>query len=857
VCGKLKINRRKLPLTRLSSSIEASTPRLRIRILGSFIVERDGREIPSQAWKRKRALDLLQLLAIAPRHRLTRDRLIEELWPEKDAQSGANNLHRALHDLRKVIGHELVEIERGVVRLADDVFVDLDQFERLAGNGDLEQATAALAMYRGELFSGMASLAQVEARRDLVRALFVETALRVAQQLAIDDRRGSAELLRRLLAADRTNEQAHRLLIRNLAESGRHAEALRQFEECRAALDAVGLAPSPQTWQLHEAIVRGEIAPPSPRTTGWTRVARRLLGSASPPAMRGRSDISSLLEEFTSGNSGVLLLVGEAGIGKTHAAVEGARLAAQRDALLMCGAALEYEHGVPYAPFIDAWNDHLRAEGRGPDENPLLSFASLAGGNPQEDKLRLFQNLQRSLDTIAAGRVIYFILDDLHFADESTLHLFHYLARAARTMSLLLVGTCREEELKLNAPLHALVSTIYRERLGKRNLLNRLDREATRQVIDDRLGEPVAEEALQSIYRLTEGNPFFTEEVVQTLREKKTLAVPHDLTSVIIDRVRRLGPEVDRLLKAAAVLGQSFEFDLARRVAGCGEDAIGALETSLGARLIEEDDERYRFRHGLVRESLYQQISRVRRIELHRAVADIIEEVDRERVEDLAFHLRAAGDLRRALPYFIEAGRRAAIRLGLDEAVNFYEQALVAMDELKLPPDEERFMVLLRLGQISFSLSNLGPAVRQFDDAAALSRDGWQPSRTDRAKAIRCAALALITSGNLVEANDRLQSAMNVLAGEEESSEYPHVLYLLAQLRWHEGRHSEAYAVAERCLHEAERQGDPQVIAKGYEILSLSCHSLGQWKNGIEFEERRRALVGSTVDVAQAFDVHL
>src|SRR5438067_396669 len=85
-----------LPVTRLLSSNEAQSPRLRIRVLGSFIVERDGHEIPPDAWERRRAVDVLQLLVIAPRHRITRDRLIEELWPDKEAQSGANNLYRAI-----------------------------------------------------------------------------------------------------------------------------------------------------------------------------------------------------------------------------------------------------------------------------------------------------------------------------------------------------------------------------------------------------------------------------------------------------------------------------------------------------------------------------------------------------------------------------------------------------------------------------------------------------------------------------------------------------------------------------------------------------------------------------------------
>lgn len=832
---------------------------VRVHLLGPFTVERNDRRVPPEAWDRRRALDVLQVLALSPAGRATRDELIDLLWPEKDAASGANNLHRAIHDLRKVIGAGAVHLDKGVVRLGDGVWVDVAEFERLLGDSDPEKAAAALPMY-GELCAGLPACPGISAKRDQLRQRFVDAAVRIAQQLSNRDKRQAIDLLRRALAADGTHEEAHRLLMYILADSGRRAEALRQYEECERTLrEQLGAAPSAQTRQMLEVLSKVEDLRSQPVLRGWQRIARRLLGRTQPPLMRGRSESLALIDEFTSGGSGVLLLVGEAGIGKTHAAVEAARLAAARNAVILCGAALEFERAVPYGPFLEAWNDHLRAHSVGAEQNPFIGFSP--AGNPQEDRLRLFDGVRESLEALATSGTICFILDDLHFADESTLHLFHYLARAARTMPLLLIGTCREEEIAINPPLHALVSSIYGERLGRRVFLNRLDREATRSLIGDRLEQDVPDSVLSEIYRLTEGNPFFTEEVAQSFRDHAGAApsLPADLASVIAERVQRLGRDVEQFLTAGAVIGQSFEYELARQVAGLESGGVQALERGLAARLIEEDEQRYRFRHGLVRESLYQRVSRVRRMELHLTVANAIESTTRERVEDLAFHLVKAGASQRAIPYLIEAGRRAAARLGLAEAVRFYEQALAAMEELRLPPDQHRFQVLLRLGQMNFSLSNLDAAVQELDAAASLHRssDDWRPSATERAKARRCAALALITGGDLTAANGRLENAMRDLADDESSREYPHVLYHLAQLRWHEGRHQEAYGIAERCLHEAERQGDPQVIAKGYEILSLSCHSLGEWKSGMEFEERRRALVGSTVDVAQAFDVHL
>lgn len=845
----------------MRSGSAGSHAALRIHLLGAFAVERDGERLPEEAWSRRRARDLLQLLAMAPGHRLPGDTIVETLWPDKDASSGANNLHRALYDLRKVIGSDFVKAERGSVRLRDDVWIDLAEFERLSSDTDPARLGEALSIFRGDLVASD-DLPDVENRREQLRRKFVDATLRLAQDDARRDRRDAIDRLRRLLDIDPANESAHQLLIRCLAEGGRRAEALRQYEICvenlRRELDA---EPAQQTFQLYEAVVRGDLGPPRPQSSGWQRVARRLLGSTTPPALRGRSELLTMLDDFVAHDSGVLLLMGEAGIGKTHAAVEGARLAHGAGAVLMCGAALEFVQPAPYAPFVDAWSDFLRCQGRDPQDNPFVQFQASARGNPQEEKLRLFEHVQQSLESLAAGKSIYLVIDDLHFADESTLLLFHYLGRAARTMPLLLVGTCREEELAANPALHSLVSAVYRERLGRRVPLSRLDRQTTRQLVGDLVGETVTPEELEAIYESTGGNPFFIEEVVESLRERGPDAslIPADLATLIVERVQRLGKRVEDLLTAGAAVGHTFEFEIAQSVAG-SSDALDALELAIAAKLVEEDDRCCRFRHGLVREALYQRISASRRKELHRMIADVVEARYPERVEALSFHLRSAGELRRALPYLIEAARRASSRLGLGEAGQLYRQALDAMDELQLPPDEQRLEVLLRLGQMNYSLSNLDDAVQHYDSAAALLRtsDGWRPSEGKRAKARRGAALALITAGRLDEADSRLQAAMSELAaGEGMNRELPNVLYHLAQLRWHEGRHDEAYAVAEQCLREAERQDDTAAIAKAYEMLSLSCHSLGQWSSGVEFEERRRTLVGSTVDVAQAFDVHL
>lgn len=231
---------------------------------------------------------------------------------------------------------------------------------------------------------------------------------------------------------------------------------------------------------------------------------------------------------------------------------------------------------------------------------------------------------------------------------------------------------------------------------------------------------------------------------------------------------------------------------------------------------------------------------------------------DREAHEQLAFHYRAGGELDKALPHLIAAGERAAERLGTLETLGFYKQALEAAERLRLPPGPDRLDLLSRLGLVSLVLSELDAAVEYFDAVAELRSDPWRPSAVELVRTRRRAALALISAGNLDGANLRLESAMELLQRVDAADpEWADVLYHLAQLRWHQGRHREAFQIAERCLQAAEAVDSPEAIAKGYEMLALACHSLGEWKKGAAFEQKRQNVGGGQLDVAQAFDVHL
>ncbi len=245
---------------------DQQAPLARISLLGRFEVEVSGVSIPSVAWRKKRAVEVLTALALAPGHSLHREELIDRFWAEKDLEAGANNLHRALHELRRSAGIDLASLDRGVARLADNVWIDVDAFERMASSAEPGALASAVDLYRGALLPDDPYSEALAARREALRQRFVDVALRLARDRhAAGDTDGCVAVLRRALDSDNALEPAHQLLMEVLARTGRQGDALRQFSECVAPVRArIDAQPTRATLDLHAAIQRGDLGPSPP-----------------------------------------------------------------------------------------------------------------------------------------------------------------------------------------------------------------------------------------------------------------------------------------------------------------------------------------------------------------------------------------------------------------------------------------------------------------------------------------------------------------------------------------------------------------------------------------------------------------
>jgi len=884
---------------------------IRIFLLGRFEVARGERTLQAADWSRRKAAALLQRLALE--RRLLKDQAIDFLWPDATLAAGANNLYRTLHALRQTLDSALgpgsAEItfafEDGVLTLHQSVWVDVEAYKQLCSTpasvseSPISNLQHALSLYQGALLPDELYAEWTLVPREALRRLHREAALTLAaHRQEKRDYAAAIALLSPLLAEDVADEPVHRELMRTYALTGRRHDALRQYRACVEVLAGeLDVPPEPETTALYTQILNGELTPPSAQAThaAWlppTPITPEIERGA---ALAGREaeleTLCSQMELARHGRGQTILLAGDTGIGKTRLAYEALRVVAAAGMTTLFGAAYEQEGQLPYQPFIEAFDRYLAkhrapATGNGsggePRDNPITHFRQSSSGDLQREHWVLFNAAVSFLLDLAAEAPVVLLVDDLHAADETTLHLFHYLARQTRAAPVILLAAYRTDVARSPAsPFGALLNALYREHLSQVLNLAPLGMSAVGSVLADVLGGEAAPELVRAVFDISDGNPFHVQEIARallksgeveeragqwSLKPGAELRVPTGLGGLLRERVMRLGPSVESALATAAVIGREFNFEVLRSTAGLSDgDLLDALDAALAGYLLEETDGGYRFRHSLIRHVLYDSLSRVRRARLHTRAAESIEATYargpdglKPQAEALAFHYDLSDRRDRALDYLIQAGERAAGVYAFEVAVNYFERALALMDALGRADPARRWKLLESLGWWGMILADTPRAVARFEQAIALPQaDDWRSARQDRVRLHCGAAKALLTAGQTAAAEAHLQTGLSEVDENEDAAEYADLLYNLAQLHWHRNEYREAFDVAQRSLAVAERLNHREAIARAFEMLALACHSLGEWQTGIGYEQQRAALTGPGLDVTDAFDVHL
>lgn len=396
------------------------------------------------------------------------------------------------------------------------------------------------------------------------------------------------------------------------------------------------------------------------------------------PLLVGRArEQKFLLEEMTMAFDGLgrlVVLTGEAGIGKTALANGICEEASARGAFVLSGHCFDLTNAPPYGLWLELFDGYRLASG-----NPEIPV-SFTGGKVTHvsDQALLFAEVSDFVSHLARKSPTLVVLEDLHWADSASIELVRHIARRLRLMPVLMLVTCRVDEPVRQMSLADWLPAIMRESEGQQLNLRSLDAASLRGLVNVRYDlHPSDEDRLVNyLVRHSEGNPFFATELLRGLEEADVLhrfaaewalaslagvAVPSLLRQVVESRVARLGETVRRQLETASVIGQEVHIGLWAEVSGLAERELTAtIDQAVRAFLLnsESPGTHVRFVHSLTRDALYERVLPPVRRALHRQIADALVATSDPDPDMVAFHLQAAGDLE-AWKWLIHAASRA------------------------------------------------------------------------------------------------------------------------------------------------------------------------------------------------------
>jgi DNA-binding CsgD family transcriptional regulator/tetratricopeptide (TPR) repeat protein len=541
------------------------------------------------------------------------------------------------------------------------------------------------------------------------------------------------------------------------------------------------------------------------------------------------------LDAARAGSGATVLVAGEAGIGKTRLAAELAARARQAGFEVLLGRSIDLVGTeLPYQPFVEA----LR---------PLGAFPQ-ADGQAAGSQLRVFQETLALLFDRAAAAPLLLVLEDLHWADTSTLDLVVYLAHNLRARRVLLLGTCRAEEPSSAARVRRLADGVRRSGAALVVELGPLDREEVAALLAARAGGAPPAALTDAIVARSEGNPFFAEELLAAGDRDGEL--PRGLRDVLLQRVARLDRRTQGLLRLAAAAGRDVGYPLLRAVAAAPEREVReSLRQAVehGVLVAEQATGSFRFRHALLAEAVYATLLPGEREELH---ARLAEELARggAGAAELAPHWAAAGRGVEALAASVEAARQAEAVFGLAEALAHLERALALWQAV---PDAAE-LVRLDLAELCSWAAELASQTGAAPRAVELTRRAI--GLVGEGDPLRAARLHdrlgryLHESGSTDAALAAFERVVDLVPAEPPSAERAHALAALGHglsLAW---RFDESLAVCERAFALARTVGDGAVELRALLDLGRDLAYLGRAEEGVARLRRALELAEEAVD---------
>lgn len=899
--------------------------KIALSLLGAPLLEMEGAMVRVDT---RKAIALLAYLAMT-RQPHSRDTLAALLWPDYSQSNARAALRRTISALHRSLGVALLESRQELLHLPElpDLCVDAWEFERCQAECKshphpanqacphcLPWLTKAASLYRDTFMAGFTLRDSTEfddwqfLQSEVLRRELASVLERLVQGYAHQGEYDTAiHYAQRWLSLDALHEPAHRQLMQLYAQSGQRNAALRQYQECVRILDKeLGVQPLEETsrlfreikdqsgaWQAssapkkpveipsftHDTIQQAEkySSPSEADAQASARKAQPLL----LPLTGRESEWKTLQQAYAEihQNGRLVVLEGEAGIGKTRLAEEFLASVRARGASIIQARCYPGETNLAYAPFIEGLSNAIHQPERAewPASLPASSLSeaarllpaihqlhpNLPGAPPGDDpgaQARFFESLSQVMRSLCKGAVPgVLFLDDIQWADDASLDLLTYFVSRLGGHSLLVLLTWRGEDLESGHRLRRLLAEAQRNASGELISLSRLTAETIRDLVGRvaiQAGQ-VTPEFTERLYQETEGLPFFISEYLASSPDvggdsaPATWALPHGVRDLIHSRLGQISETGAQLLQTAAAIGRSFDFDTLREASGrTDEETILTLENLIDRGLIREAQPRlekpgpesirelnYDFSHEKLRQLVYAETSLARKRLLHQRIAESLVGRSRGRRDQpgiagqIAYHYKQAGQARQAAEYYQIAGEQARRLYANAEALVHFQTALA----LGHP---EMARVNEAIGDMHTLLGNYDSAIHSLE--AALAQQSANPTAVARLR--HKLGEVYHRLGDWEKAEGCFQIGAEILRTAGDPGSLARLYADWSRTVYRRGKMESAWQMAHQALALADEAGDRTSLALTHNILGILSRGRGDLPGAIDHLRRSLAL---------------
>jgi DNA-binding CsgD family transcriptional regulator/uncharacterized protein HemY len=581
--------------------------------------------------------------------------------------------------------------------------------------------------------------------------------------------------------------------------------------------------------------------------------------------------LKGLIAQMCNGRGQIVLITGEAGVGKSRLVAAAQAQAQQHGIALLQGRCFEPDRVLPYAPLLDllrGWvaahaADHVRTM-LGPVAADLVrllpDLAALVPDlpppraiEPEQEQHRHIQALTQFFTRVATLGPVLVVLEDLHWSDEASLEVALALARRTPTLPLLLVLTYRSDEIP--AELGSFLAALDRERLAIDMPLQRLSSTDVaamiRSIFDVSRPPPAA--FVEALYTITEGNPFFVEEMLKSLSAAGDLAftsddwnriplqslhLPRSVQIAVQQRLNQLSAEAREVLTLAAVTGRRFDFDLLQMLTGHDDmTLIRLIKELIRAQLVvEESADSFAFRHALTRQAVEGDLLARERRALHRTIAIAMEQLYAERLDthlaDLAEHCWAAELWDKTVEYARQAGEAAQALYAPRAAIALYTRAIEAAQRLRQKPNPDLY---LACGHMHDMLGAFDAAHADYAQALDTARDGNDPAIAWRG----LQALGWLWTGrDYGRAGEYFQQAIALARTMDDPSTLAYTLNRVGNWHTHAEQPRAGLSYHQEALEIFAATGDRAGQAATLDLLAITSYMGGDMISGTAYYEQ-------------------